>query len=86
MKAFLIYTAMRLGLFLGSFAIIFGIWFLIADSVPIFWAVLIAFVVSGVASYFVLERQRSAFAVRVEGKAQQASEKFEAQRSKEDQD
>lgn len=86
MKAFWIYTAMRLGLFAGSFAIIFGVWFLIADSVPIFWAVLIAFVVSGVASFFILERQRRAFAVRVEGRAEQAAAKFDEQRSKEDRD
>lgn len=86
MKSFWIYTAMRLGLFVGCFAIIFGLWFLVSDSVPIFWVVLLAFVVSGVASFFVLERQRNAFAAKVEGQAGRASAKLEEERSKEDQD
>lgn len=86
MKSFWIYTAMRLGLFIGCFAIIFGVWFLISDSVPIFWVVLIAFVVSGVASFFILERQRNALAAKVEGQADRASSKLEEHRSQEDQD
>lgn len=86
MKEFWIYTAMRLGLFVGTFAIVVGVWWGVADEVPLFWAALLAFVISGVASYFILERQRAAFAGKVEGRAQKAAEKFEEQRSKEDQD
>lgn len=85
-KDFWIYTLMRLGLFVGSFAIVFGLWFLIADEVPVFWAVLLAFVISGVASYFVLARQRQKFAVKVEQRAQRVTSRFEEQRSKEDSD
>lgn len=86
MKEFWVYTALRLGLFVGSFAIVFGIWFLVADSVPVVWVIVIAFVMSGIASYFLLQRQREAFAVKVEGRAGKVAEKLEEQRSKEDTD
>ena len=86
MKEFWIYTLMRVGLFVGSFAITFGIWFAITGDVPVIWVVVIAFIVSGVASYFLLERQREAFAAKVEGRAATVSQKFEEQRSKEDAD
>lgn len=86
MKEFWIYTALRLGLFVGSFAIVFGIWFLVADSVTLLWVIVIAFVISGIASYFLLERQRSALAVKVEDRAGKVAEKLEEQRSKEDTD
>lgn len=86
MKEFWVYTLMRLGLFLGSFAIVFGIWFLITGDVPVIWVVVIAFAVSGVGSYFLLERQREQFAVKVEGRAAKVSRKLEEQRAKEDAD
>jgi membrane protein implicated in regulation of membrane protease activity len=85
-KEFVIYTALRIALFLGSFAIVFGIWAAVTGDVPVFWAVLIAFVVSGVGSYYLLERQREAFARRVDARAQKATEKLDEMRSKEDTD
>ena len=48
--------------------------------------IVIAFLVSGVASYVLLERQRSAFAVKVEGRAGRMSQRFEEMRAKEDDD
>ncbi len=86
MKEFWIYTLLRLGLFFGSAAIVFGVWFLVTGDVPVLWVVVIAFVVSGIGSYYLLERQREAFAAKVEGRAAKASERFEAQRAKEDAD
>lgn len=86
MKAFWIYTAMRLGLFVGAFGIIFGVWFLVADEVNVFWAMLLAFVVSGVLSYSLLDRQRDALAANVQRRADRVSEKYEEHRSKEDTD
>ena len=86
MKEFWTYTLMRLGLFLGTGAIVFGIWFLITGDVPVLWVIVIAFVVSGVGSYYLLERQREEFAAKVENRAARAADKFEAQRSKEDVD
>lgn len=86
MKEFWIYTLMRVALFVGAFCLTFGIWVVVADEVNVTIAVIIAFVVSGVGSYFLLERQRRAFAVKVEGRAGRISEKFNEQRAKEDTD
>ena len=86
MKEFWIYTGLRIALFLGSFAIAFGIWAAAADEVPVVWVVVIAFIVSGIGSYFLLARQREAFAQRVETRAQRATQKIEEMRSKEDTD
>ncbi len=87
MKEFWIYTALRAGLFVGAFCIVFGgVWFLVADSVNLLWVFVIAFLVSGAASYVLLERQRAAFAVKVEGRAGRITEKYEEMRAKEDED
>ena len=63
MKEFLVYTGLRLALFVGSLAVVVGIWTVAATDgvVPIVWAFVLAFVVSGVASYFLLNpfRERS---------------------------
>jgi uncharacterized membrane protein len=85
-KEFWIYTVMRLALFVGSLGIVMGVWFLVDDEVPILWAVVIAFLVSGIGSYFLLARQREAFAQRVDNRARRASAKIEEMRSKEDAD
>lgn len=85
MKEFVVYTAMRVLLFLASFGVIVGIWGLVSDEgVPLFWAVILAFLVSGVASYFILNRQRVAFARRVEQRAARASAAFEERKARED--
>jgi CHASE1-domain containing sensor protein len=46
----------------------------------------IALVLSGLASYFLLRRQREAFARRVERRAERMQERFERARSREDAD
>lgn len=86
MKEFAVYTALRLVLLLAALALVIGIWGLFTDSVPLVWAVVIAFVVSGIASYFVLERSRAAFARKVEARAARASAAFEEMKSREDSD
>ncbi|KAA1419513.1 DUF4229 domain-containing protein [Nocardioides humilatus] len=86
MKEFWIYTLMRLGLFIGSFVVVTTVWYLITQDVPVIWAVAIAFLVSGVASFYLLERQREKFAVKVEGRAAKVTQKLEEQRAKEDVD
>ncbi|TYL54802.1 DUF4229 domain-containing protein [Nocardioides sp. BGMRC 2183] len=86
MKDFWIYTAMRFGLFLGAFAVVFGIWFAIAGSVPVVWAIVIAFLISGLASFVLLNEQRSRFAQKVETRAGKVNERYEAARAKEDED
>ena len=83
-KEFVVYTGLRVFLFIGSLAIVSGIWMLASDSVPLVWPVVIAFIVSGVASYFLLNRQRAAFAKRVEERAARATARFEEMRARED--
>lgn len=85
-KEFWIYTALRAGLFVTTLVTVVGVWMLVADQVPVLWAVVVAFVVSGVASYFLLNRSREAFARKVQARAERASAAFDAQRSKEDTD
>ncbi|WP_180935395.1 DUF4229 domain-containing protein [Nocardioides ungokensis] len=86
MKEFVVYTALRILLFFASLAIVIGVWMLIANSVPITWAVVIAFVISGLASYFLLNRQRAAFAQRVQVRADRAQARFEEMKAREDAD
>ena len=83
-KEFAVYTLLRLVLLAGSFAIVAGIWLAVADEVPLMWVLVIAFVISGVASYFVLNHPRERFAQRVDERARRASAAFEARKARED--
>lgn len=85
-KEFVVYTAMRLLVFVASLLIVIAVWSLVAgrDSVHAIWTVVIAFIVSGVASYYLLNTQREAFARRVEERASRASAAFEERRGRED--
>lgn len=85
-KEFVIYTALRIVLFFASLAIVVGVWLLVGDKVPLLWAVAIAFIISGIGSYFVLNRPRAAFARKVEERASRAAAAFEARKAKEDVD
>ena len=85
-KEFWIYTALRIALFLASFGVVFGLWFAVTQDVPVVWAIVVAFVLSGIASYLLLRPQREAFAVKVEGRAAKVADRFEESRSKEDRD
>ena len=87
MKEFVVYTAMRLALFVASFGVVVGVMALVLDGrYNLFWAVILAFLISGIASYFILNRQREAFAQRVEARAARASAAFEERKAREDQD
>ncbi len=85
-REFLVYTGLRLGVFVASLLVVGGLWALVSgdDQVPAFWVVVLAFLVSGVASLFLLNPQREAFARRVSARAQRASARLEASRAKED--
>ena len=85
-KEFWIYTALRLVLFAASFGIVVGVWFIFTDSVPILWALVIALVMSGLGSFFVLDRQREALAVRVQSREEAMSARIEEMKSKEEAD
>ena len=87
MKEFVVYTVMRVALFLASFGVVVGVMALVFDGrYNLFWAVILAFLISGIASYFILNRQREAFAQRVEARASRASAAFEERKAREDQD
>ena len=85
-KEFVIYTGLRIGLFIGSLVLVIGVWMLVADQVPVLWAVVIAFALSGVGSYFLLDRQRAAFARRVEERAQRMGARYDEMKTREDVD
>ena len=85
-KEFWIYTGLRLLLFVGSLGIVVGLWLLVADEVPILFALIIALVMSGIGSYFLLSHHREALARRVEGRAERMGAKLDEMKSKEDQD
>lgn len=87
MKEFAIYTGMRILLFLACLITVMLIWSLLTDGrMPAVWPVVIAFAASGVLSYYVLNRQREAFARRVEERASRAVSAFEERNSREDED
>jgi hypothetical protein len=86
MKEFAVYTLARIGLFVASLAIVLGVWALVAGSVNALLAVLLAAVISAVASYYLLQGPRARFASRVDSRASRIAAKFEEARSKEDRD
>lgn len=87
MKEFVVYTVLRLVLFMASFGVVVGLMALAFDGrYNLFWAIILAFLISGVASFFILDRQREAFARRVEARASRASAAFEERKAREDQD
>jgi mannitol-specific phosphotransferase system IIBC component len=86
-KEFVVYTLLRLVLFVASLGIVIGIWALVADGqVHAFGAVIVALLLSGIASYFLLNRQREAFAQRVQARAERATAAFEERKAREDVD
>jgi hypothetical protein len=85
-KEFWVYTGLRILLFVASLAIVVGLWFLFAGRAPIFWAVIIAFLMSGIGSYFLLNGPRAKFAQRVETRAERMTSKIEEMRAREDAD
>lgn len=84
MKEFVIYTGLRLALFLATFGVVIGLWVLVADQANVLVALAAAFVLSGLGSYFLLDQQREAFARRVEARAERATAAFEELKAKED--
>lgn len=86
MKEFVVYTGLRLLMFAATFGIVIGLWLVVGGRANIFVAVVIAFVVSGLGSYFLLNGQREAFARRVEARAARAAKAFDELKAKEDVD
>jgi uncharacterized membrane protein len=86
-KEFLVYTGLRLGMFVSAFVIIAGVWALASDQkVNLFLPLLIAMIISAVGSVYLLKGPRERFAAKIEERAHRAASKFEEMRSKEDAD
>ncbi|WP_248962240.1 DUF4229 domain-containing protein [Sphaerisporangium perillae] len=60
MRSFLVYTASRLGLF----AVTLGVLYLIGLH-NVFWLLVISFVISGIASYVLLSKQRDVMSEQI---------------------
>ncbi|WP_188779534.1 DUF4229 domain-containing protein [Marmoricola endophyticus] len=86
MKAFWSYTLMRIGLFVASFAVVWGVYAIVADRINLIVVVLLAAAISAVASWKLLEGPRERLAENVQARASRATERFEEMRSKEDAD
>jgi len=85
-KEFWIYTGLRILLFAASVALVAGIWLTVSSSANLMWILIVSLVLSGLASYFLLGRQRSALAHHVDDRARRASAKLDEMKAKEDVD
>jgi diacylglycerol kinase len=84
-KEFVIYTALRVALFVAVLAIVLAVWIkVLGHDANAIWPLVIAFLISGVLSIFLLNRPREAFARRVERRAARAVEKFDDLKRQED--
>lgn len=81
MKEFWTYTGLRLLTLLATFGVVAGIWQLATGSVNYFFAIIVAFVISGILAYFVLDPWRRQLAARVETRAART---IQAMQAKED--
>ena len=88
MKHFVIYTVLRLALFLGTFAVLSTLTVLILGQSSVVWFVtlLVSAVVSSLLSLRLLAGPRERFAETVQARAARAKGKFEELRSREDVD
>jgi uncharacterized membrane protein len=85
-KEFWVYTGLRLLLFAASVVVVGGAWLAFDESANVMWVLLVSLALSGLASYFLLGRQRAALARHVDDRARRASERFEELKAKEDAD
>ena len=87
MKAFVIYTVMRLLLFAVTYLVLAGAWMLLFGKQGVLLLpFLVALILSAVLSLKLLAPQRERFAAVVQARAERASAAFEARKSREDAD
>jgi hypothetical protein len=86
-KAFAIYTGLRLAMFVACYAVLGWLYLQVFGSnQALLWPFLAAIVISSLLSLKLLAPQRERFAAVVQARAERASARFEEIRSKEDQD
>lgn len=86
MKEFWTYTLLRIALFVGTAAVVWGVYALVADTINLAVVVLVAAVISSVLSWKLLAGPRNRFAASVEARAARASASFEEIKAREDTD
>ncbi|NPC98555.1 DUF4229 domain-containing protein [Nocardioides sp. zg-DK7169] len=86
MKEFWIYTGLRALLFVAALGVVSVVWQLLTGGVDLFFAVIVAFLISGFSSLVLLDRRREAFALRVQQRADRAAAKFQERAAREDED
>lgn len=86
MREFAVYTAARLAVFVVTYGLVVGVYLLVSGSetVPLVWPFLVAVVVSAIVSVVFLRKQREAFALAVQRRAERTSARLERARAKED--
>lgn len=86
-KAFAIYTALRLAIFVGCYAVLGWLYLgLFGQTGVLLWPFLAALLLSAVLSLKFLGPQRERFAAVVQARAERASARFEERRAREDAD
>jgi hypothetical protein len=86
-KAFVIFTVLRLALFVACYAVLGAAYLLVfGQAGALFWPFVAAALVSSALSVKFLAPQRERFAQTVEARAERATANFEARRAKEDVD
>ncbi|MFC6154017.1 DUF4229 domain-containing protein [Nocardioides yefusunii] len=83
MKEFAVYNLLRLLMLVGWVCAVLAVWFLVDDAVSdrdFLLALILAFVASGVTSWFFLRGPREALAIRLGQRADSASRKYEEMR------
>jgi hypothetical protein len=85
-KHFVIYTLLRLGLFVATYAVLSAVAALVFGEANLFVTFALAVVVSAVLSLRLLAGPRERFAESVEARASRAKDKLEEIRSREDAD
>ena len=88
MKHFVVYTLLRLGLFVATYAVLAGLAVALFGNEPsvLFVTLVVAAVLSSLLSLKLLAGPRERFAASVEARASRARGKFEEMRSREDAD
>ncbi len=82
-KEFAVYNVMRLLLLITWVCVVIGVWVLFAGALnrtEVLFGLIIAFVGSGISSWYLLARQREALAMRLGEGASRASQKYQEAR------
>lgn len=89
MKEFVVYNVMRLLLLITWVCVVIGVWVLFAgalDRNEVLIGLIIAFIGSGISSWYLLAPQREALAMRLGEGASKASQKYQEARKSADEE